>query len=43
MTLLPALFGALIVVGLVGAGIALRPHTPTPKPERVHVPRSNVP
>ena len=35
MTLLPALFGALIVVGLVGAGIALRPHTPTPKPERV--------
>ena len=35
MTLLPALFGALIVVGLVGAGIALRPHTRTPKPERV--------
>jgi len=33
-SLLPALFGALILVGLLGAGYALRPHTPRPKTER---------
>ena len=32
--LLPALFGALIVVGLLGVVIASRPHTPQPRPER---------
>ena len=32
--LLPALFGALIVVGLLGVLIASRPHTPQPRPQR---------
>jgi len=31
--LLPAVFGALIIVGLIGAAVALRPHTPQPRPE----------
>ena len=33
-TLLPALLGALTVAGVLGALMALRPHTPQPRPER---------
>lgn len=29
--LLPAVFGALTVLGIIGAGLALRPYTPAPK------------
>lgn len=32
--LLPALFGSLIIVGLLGAAIALRPRTPQPRTQR---------
>ena len=32
--LLPAVLGALTVVGILGALVALRPHTPQPRPER---------
>ena len=33
--LLPAVFGALTVLGIIGAGLALRPYTPAPKAPRV--------
>ena len=36
--LLPAVFGALIVLGIIGAGLALRPHTPAPKAPRAPSP-----
>ena len=36
--LLPAVFGALTVLGIIGAGLALRPHTPAPKAPRVPSP-----
>lgn len=35
---LPAVFGALTVLGIIGAGLALRPHTPAPKAARVPSP-----
>ena len=35
---LPAVFGALTVLGIIGAGLALRPHTPAPKAVRVPSP-----
>jgi len=36
--LLPAVFGALTVLGIIGAGLALRPYTPAPKAPRVPSP-----
>ncbi len=36
--MLPAVFGALTVIGIIGAGLALRPHTPAPKAARVPSP-----
>lgn len=36
--LLPAVFGALTVLGIIGAGLALRPHTPAPKAPRAPSP-----
>ena len=36
--LLPAVFGALTVLGILGAGLALRPYTPAPKAPRVPSP-----
>ena len=35
---LPAVFGAQTVLGIIGAGLALRPHTPAPKAVRVPSP-----
>ena len=36
--LLPAVFGALTVLGIIGAGLALRPYTPAPKAPRMPSP-----
>ena len=36
--LLPAVFGALTALGIIGAGLALRPYTPAPKAPRVPSP-----
>lgn len=36
--LLPAVFGALTVLGIIGAGLALRPHTPAQKAPRAPSP-----